>query len=129
MENNNARTKAVEAYGRFASEYMSGGIRQEAARDWEIVKAYVDAEADHVAKSDPPVVDRTAVALINDAESVLRMMGEAGGGHTPLSNDIWDTVYRFREKTCTAEINKACDKYEEDDVLFAYLDAHKNNAE
>lgn len=114
---------AVEAYGRFTAEYMSGGLQRAAARDWELVKAYIDAEADRVAKSDPPVVDRTAVALVNDADSVLRMMGGSGGRGTPLDSDIWETVYRFRDKTCTAEINEACDKYGDDDVLAAYLDS------
>lgn len=118
-----AKKMAVEAYGRFSAEYMSA-LDKEAAKDWAVVKAYIDAEADRVAQSNPPVVDRTAVALVNDADSVFRMMsGSSGGRGTPLDNDIWDTVYRFREKTCTAEINEACEKYGDDDVLAAYLDS------
>lgn len=124
----NMKKMAVEAYGRFTAEYMSGGLQKEAARDWELVKAYIDAEADRVAKSDPPVVDRTAVALVNDADSVLRMMGGSGGRGTPLDSDIWETVYRFRDKTCTAEINEACDRYGDDDVLAAYLDSIEGEA-
>lgn len=119
----NMKKIAVEAYGRFAAEYMSGGLQTEAARDWSVVKAYIDAEADRVAKSDPPVVDRTAVALVNDVDSVLRMMGGSGGRGTTLDNDIWDTVYRFRDKTCTAEINEACDRYSDEETLAAYLDS------
>lgn len=115
---------AVDAYGRFTAEFISIGLQRAAARDWEIVKAYIDAEADRVAQSDPPVVDRTAVAIINDADSVLRMVAQDSNTMTPLESDIWDTVYRFRDKTCTAQVNAACDRYDEDRVLAAYLDEH-----
>lgn len=115
---------AVEAYGRFTVEFIAGGLQRAAARDWAIVKAFIDAEADRVAQSDPPVVDRTAVAIINDADSVLRIVIQDSNTMTSLESDIWDTVYRFRDKTCTAQVNEACDRYDEDGVLAAYLDEH-----
>lgn len=120
---------AVDAFGRFAAEIVSGSLQKEAAADWKLVKAYIDAEADKVAESDPPMVDRTAVVLANEAASIFRMQTGSSDHWSDLETDIWDTIYRFREKTITAQVMEAYDKYGDDDVLAAYLDAHKNSAE
>ena len=121
MENKNV----AEAYGRFSAEYMSA-LYEAAAKDWAVVRAYIDAEADRVAQSDPPVVDRMAVTLANETASLYHMV--TGGGQAVMSDldsDIWDTVYRFREKTCAASVSDACFKYGDDETLAAYLDGKK----
>lgn len=113
MNMKESKRAAVDAFGQFTAAYLSCGREDDAARFWKSVKAYIDAEADRVAATDPPLIDRAAVVLVNEADSLLRMMtsSRADGHMSDLENDIWDTVFRFREKTCMAEVDEACEKY------------------